>query len=333
MDIVVLGGTGFLSRQVVREALRRGHTVAALTRGARGIPPDGAKDLRADRDSAESLATALQGLHPGAVIDCSGYTVEGAQNAAGCLAGVRSYVYVSSLNAYRSWPPGPVRGEDEPLWAEGEGNRSDYGPTKAASERILSAAVGDRLLIVRAGLIIGPGDDTGRMTSWLQRIAAGGRVIVPDCLDQPMAFVDVRDLAAWMVSAVEHRWSGPVNATGPVGMTTFGQLLEACRAVVAESGAPPAQLLVVDEQRLLAAGIRPWRELPFWLPRQTAATAWQVDTSRARELDLPSRPIRDTLTCTWQWMRQIGLVLPAAGAGGPGMPDEMQERITSGAPG
>lgn len=203
MDIVVLGGTGFLSRQVVREALRRGHTVAALTRGARGIPPDGAKDLRADRDSAESLATALQGLHPGAVIDCSGYTVEGAQNAAGCLAGVRSYVYVSSLNAYRSWPPGPIRGEDEPLWAEGEGNRSDYGPTKAASERILSAALGDRLLTVRAGLIIGPGDDTGRMTSWLQRIAAGGRVIVPDCLNQPMAFVDVRDLAAWLVSAVE----------------------------------------------------------------------------------------------------------------------------------
>jgi 2'-hydroxyisoflavone reductase len=321
MRLLVLGGTRFLGRHVAEAALARGHDVATFTRGVSGAPPEGACALHGDRDDPAALPKALDGWEPELVVDTSGQTRAAARNAADELADVRAYAYVSSLNAYRNWPPGPVGPEDgEPTWDTDE---DEYGPIKAASERILGAALGDRFLTARAGLIIGPYDPRYRLGWWLDRIAQGGRVVVPEGLEQPIAAVDARDLGGWLVDAVERGLSGAVNATGPAGMTTLGGLLEICRNVTGSD----AEWVPVPEAELLAAGVQPWVHLPMWLPADEARTAWDVDTTRARELGLPSRPLRESVADTWAWQRSSERPPVPRGRDLPGLPAELEARL------
>jgi nucleoside-diphosphate-sugar epimerase len=321
MRLLVLGGTHFLGRHVVTAALDRGHEVATFTRGVSGAPPDGARALHGDRDDPAALPAALDGRIPDLVVDTSCQTRAAARNAAAALAGARGYAFVSSLNAYRNWPPGPLRGEDEPVW---EGDDDEYGPIKADAERVLGAALTGRFLTARAGLIVGPHDRVHRLGWWLQRIARGGRVVVPDGLDQPIAAVDVRDLAGWLVAVAERGETGAVNATGPAGMTTLGGVLDLCRRVTGGD----AEWVVVPEADLLAAGVQPWLHLPLWLPAEVARTAWDVDTSRARALGLPGRPLEETVADTWAWLRTVDeLPPPPHGLPAPGLPGDLEAAL------
>jgi nucleoside-diphosphate-sugar epimerase len=298
MRLLVLGGTQFLGRHVATAALDRGHEVATFTRGISGEPPDGVRALHGDRDDPDALPAALRGWSPEIVVDTSCRTRAAARHAAATLADVHGYAFVSSLNAYRAWPPGPLGPEDdEPTW---ESDDDEYGPNKAFAERVIGAAVGEGFLTARAGLILGPYDYVYRLGWWLDRIARGGEVVVPaEGVDQPMAVVDARDLAGWLVEMAEQGRSGAVNATGPAGMTTLGGLLETCRAVT--GGA--AEWVPVPEADLLAAGVEPWIHLPLWLPAAEAGTAWDVDTTRARALGLPVRPLVETVRDTWVWQQ------------------------------
>jgi 2'-hydroxyisoflavone reductase len=328
MRLLLLGGTHFLGRHVATAAVARGHEVATFTRGVSGPPPAGVRALHGDRDDPAALPAALAGWAPELVVDTSGQTRAAADNAAAALADVAGYAFVSSLNAYRNWPPGPIAGEDEPTWAVPRSERSDddeYGPTKAYSERVLGAVLGGRFLTARAGLIVGPYDPLYRLGWWLDRIAAGGRVVVPETLDQPIALVDARDLAGWLVHAVERGISGAVNATGPAGMTTLGGLLDICREVTGSD----ATWVPVPEADLLAAGVHPWVHLPLWLPGDIAPTAWDVDTSRARALGLPSRPVRDSVADTWAWQRvsERPPVPVMAGRELPGLPAHLEAAL------
>jgi 2'-hydroxyisoflavone reductase len=307
--ILTLGGSGFLSTAVVEAALARGHEVVAITRGRSGRVPDGAAVRHADRDDARALAGAAEGLRPDAVVDTCGYTVAGARAAAEVLGAVPAYAYVSSISTYAGWPPGPVRSEADPTFGP-DADLDDYGPMKAESERVLGAALGDRLLAARAGLIIGPRDRTRRLTAWLHRFATQEHVVVPADLDQPVAFVDARDLAVWLVEGAERGYSGPVTATGPAGMTTFGGMLRACRGAVADAGGQPGEMVPLEEEALVAAGVEPWRDLPFWLPRDVAATAWDVATDRAQALGLRTRPVEASITDAWRWVVESGLDHP-----------------------
>ncbi len=223
MRLLVLGGTQFLGRHVVDAARAAGHRVATLTRGVSGQPPDGVRAFHADR--AQPLPDEVLAWAPELVVDTSCQTRAAAQHAT--ALDPAGYAFVSSLNAYRHWPPGPVHGEHEPTWATDD---DEYGPVKAHAERVLGHAFGSRLLTARSGLLVGPHDPLHRLGWWLDRIARGGRVVVPDGLDQPIALVDARDLAGWLVQ-VCGRETGPVNCTGPTGMTTYGALLETWREV------------------------------------------------------------------------------------------------------
>lgn len=326
MRLLVLGGTHFLGRHVVDAALAAGHEVATFTRGRTGTPPAGVRDLRGDRDDPPALAAALGGWAPQLVVDCSCQSRAAARQAADTLGPVLGYAFVSSLNAYRDWPPGPVRTDDDATWQtpDGEPGADDYGPAKAAAERILTVGVDGPVLLARAGLILGPWDPVDRLGWWLRRIARGGRVVVPDALDQPVALVDARDLAAWLVSGAGRGWAGGVNATGPAGMTTLGGLLRTCVEVTDSD----AELVSVAEAELLAAGVEPWTHLPFWLPAEVAATAWDVATGRARELGLPVRPVRDTVGDTWAWL--AGLAAPPEPPDRiprPGLPVELEQAL------
>ena len=239
------------------------------------------------------------------------------------LGGVRGYAFVSSLNAYANLPPGPVGPEDgEPTWQTDD---DEYGPVKAFAEREIGAAVPGRFLTARAGLIVGPDDRVDRLGWWLRRIARGGRVVVPaEGWDQPIAVVDVRDLAGWLVAMAERGVSGAVNATGPVGMATLGGLLELCREVTGGD----AEWVPVPEADLLTAGVEPWLHLPLWLPAEMARTAWDVDTTRARELGLPSRPLAGTVADTWVWLRGVEeLPPPPHGLPRPGLPEDLEAAL------
>src|SRR3954452_20631504 len=171
MRLLVLGGTRFLGRHVATAALERGHEVATFTRGLSGEPREGARALHGDRDDPTTLPRALDGWQPELVVDTSCQTRAAARNAADVLTGVRGYAFVSSLNAYRNWPPGPLGPEDgEPTWTTDE---DDYGPIKAAAERDLGAALGNQFLTARAGLIVGPHDPVYRLRSWVGRDRPG----------------------------------------------------------------------------------------------------------------------------------------------------------------
>jgi hypothetical protein len=118
---------------------------------------------------------------------------------------------------------------------------------------------------------------------------------------------------------------GAVNATGPAGMTTLGGLLDTVRRVTGSD----AEWVPVPDADLLAAGVEPWAHLPLWLPAETARTAWDVDTTRARELGLPSRPVRDSVADTWAWMRASSRPpLPEmAGRTPPGLPADLEQAL------
>jgi nucleoside-diphosphate-sugar epimerase len=321
MRLLVLGGTHFLGRHVVTAALERGHEVATFTRGVSGEPPEGVRALHGDRNDPGALPAALGEWRPEIVVDTSGQSRVAARNAADALGGVTGYAYVSSLNAYANWPPGPIGNEaGEPTWSTDD---DEYGPIKAASERILAAALGERFLTARAGLIIGPYDPLYRLGWWLDRIARGGRVVVPETLDQPMAAVDGRDLAGWLIAMAERGQGGAVNATGPAGMTSLGGILDLCREVTGSD----AEWVPLPEADLLAAGVEPWQHLPFWLPADIAPTAWDIDTSRARELGLPSRPLAESVADTWAWMRTAQRPTPPPGRALPGLPPELEVEL------
>ena len=325
MRLLVLGGTLFLGHHVATAALARGHEVATFTRGRTGTPPDGARDLHGHRDDPDALARALDGWQPELVVDTSCQTRAAARNAAAVLGGVRGYAFVSSLNAYAGWPPGPIgREDDEPTW---DTEDDDYGPNKAYAERVLGAAVGEGFLTARAGLIVGPLDPVYRLGWWLDRIARGGRVVVPaEGLQQPISLVDARDLADWLVESAELGRTGAVNAKGPVGMTILGGLLDVCRQVTGSD----AEWVPVPEDDLLAAGVQEWVHLPLWLQQEVARTAWDVDTTRARELGLTTRALEQTVADTWAWMQSAPRPPTPADRPAPGLPEDLETRLLAG---
>jgi 2'-hydroxyisoflavone reductase len=297
MRILVLGGTVFLGRHVAAEALARGHELTLFTRGVHGA------DLFADAerltgDRAGDLSALARGEWD-AVIDTSGYEAEHVGRAAELLAGrAGHYVFVSSCNVYPAWPEQPVD-EDSPVW---DSDEADYGPQKAASERAIEAAMPGRAATVRAGLICGPHDNVFRVPWWVRRIAAGGRVPAPGDPDRFVQLVDARDLASFMLDLGERQVPGAFNGTAPARSTTMRDALE---AVLAATGSD-AELVWIPDERLQAAAVAPWTELPLWLPAAEFPGTWEIGTQRAQAAGLRCRPVAETVADVWAWLRDGG---------------------------
>ena len=209
------------------------------------------------------------------------------------------YCFVSSISAYASFAHAPVRESDALAASDGiaEDDRDrarHYGPQKAACERVVAAAFGERALIVRPGLIVGPRDPTGRFSHWPWRALAGGEILVPDMsADEPIQLIDVRDLADWIVRAVEAGASGAYNATGPQDGRACGwpEVLEACIDAARRRGGSPLRFVPVGEAFLLEQGVAPWNELPLWVPSTDprARRASRASTAAARSPPASSR--------------------------------------------
>jgi len=291
---LLLGGPKFLGRAVIDAAQERGHELTLFNRGTTGaeLYPE-LERIVGDRDGA---LDGLRGREWDAVVDTSGYLPRVVGESARLLAGsVGHYVFVSSISVYASFAT--VVDEGSPVAElsapDSEDISTDYGALKALCEREVEAALPGRCTAVRAGLIVGPHDPTGRFTYWPHRIARGGDVLVPGPAWRPVQFVDVRDLAAWLLTAAEERLAGAFNATGP---STMGAVVDAAKRV---SGAS-ARAVEVDDAFLAAQSVGEWMELPLWV--DPANDGWQcfleVDASRAVAAGLTFRPLDDTAAAT-----------------------------------
>jgi 2'-hydroxyisoflavone reductase len=306
MRLLVLGGTGFVGRAAVEEALSRDIEVTVLNRGHRGSPP-GATALVGDRRTPDGLA-ALGGGEWDAVIDTWSAEPYVVRDSAAALADrVGRYVYVSSRSVY-AFPFPPALAEDGPVVSASpddgaDGEPVDYARAKRGGELAAEQAFGDRCVLARAGLILGPYEDIGRLPWWLNRIARGGPVLAPGPYDLPLQYIDARDLGIWMLNAAAAGLSGPYNLVSPSGHTTMGELLETCVAV---TGAD-ASLQWTDPAVILDAGIQPWTELPIWLPPgEDHDSLHQGDVGKAVASGLVCRPIAETVADTWAWVREVG---------------------------
>lgn len=303
MRVLVLGGTRFVGRAVVAEALARGHDVAALNRGATGALPAGARQLVADRTDPGALEQALGQERFDLVVDTWAQAPRHVQSAARALrARTTRYAYVSSESVYV--PGRPPGGDESAPVVDGhpDAGATDYAADKRGGELAALESFPDALLL-RAGMILGPHEDVGRLPWWLSRIARGGPVVAPGRPERPLQYVDARDLAAYALDAAATGVSGPVDVTCRTGEVTFLDLLEACLDATGST----AQLVWVDEEDVLAAGVQPWTELPCWLPeRGEHAGFMESDTGRAHDTGLVCRPVEETVADTWRWIQAEG---------------------------
>jgi len=302
--ILILGGTGFLGPALVEASRARGHTITIFHRGKTNptLFPDIEK-LYGERDGS---LQALQGRRWDAVIDTCGFFPQVVKKSAELLApNVGRYVFVSSVSVYRDIDqPGvneetPTKSLENPEKAD---KRKNYGELKAACEQMIAGIFQNRSLIVRPGLIVGPGDVTDRFTYWPTRIALGGEVLAPGDGADPVQFIDVRDLAAFMVHLIEGGITGILNAVGPVQSMTMKDLLETCRRELNND----ARLVWVHETFLHQKNLAPWSDLPVWIPRVGESRGLsQISISRALAQGLSIRPLSQTIKDSIAWWRTL----------------------------
>lgn len=322
MRLLVLGGTRFVGRAVVDAALQRGWQVSALHRGVTGALPAAVEARHADRTDPDALAAALGDDRWDAVVDTWAGAPAVATLAARLLRGrVERYGYVSSASVY-VWGSHVDEGSLLVPADPGAG-ATDYAADKRGAELGVLASFPDALL-ARAGLILGPHEDIGRLPWWLTRIAAGGRVVAPGRPARPLQYVDVRDLAGWLLDALVAGRSGPFDVVSRSGHATTATLLEAC---VAATGSD-AELVWVPEARLAAAGAEPWTQLPCWVPEVGEFAGFlEGDTARVAAAGLLCRPVQETVRDTWAWLQASGPAPQRPDRDVHGLPADVETRL------
>ena len=322
MRLLVLGGTRFVGRAVVEQALARGWDVDAVHRGLTGALPDGARGLTADRADPRDLARALGDTTWDAVLDTWAQAPRVARTAADLLAGrAPRAAYVSSRSVYVDMEAG--RGEDAPVVdGAADAEATDYAADKRGGELAWLASFPD-VLLLRAGLILGPHEDVARLPWWLDRISRGGAVVAPGRPKRGLQYVDARDLATFALDGLEQGLTGPYDITSAPGHCSMLELLEACIEVTGSD----AELVWVDEADLVAAGAQAWTQLPCWVPETgELAGVMEGDASKAASAGLTVRPIEQTVADTWSWMQEAGVPQGRPGME-PGLPPEIERAL------
>jgi 2'-hydroxyisoflavone reductase len=303
MNLLFLGGTVFLGRHMVASALARGHRVTLFNRGEHNpeLFPE-AEKLRGNRDGGLD-ALRVKGRRWDAVIDPSGYFPRLVSASADLLATAADrYIFISSLSVYKL-PYADVLDETAPVETLPEDQQNieeitgeTYGALKVLCEQAAERAFTRRALIIRPGLIVGPHDPTDRFTYWPVRVARGGEVLAPGQPERQVQFIDVRDLAEWMLDLIEVRQTGVYNATGPRSPLSMQAFLDSC----IEASSSDARFTWVDESILLENNVAAYTELPLWVPEEYKDHN-RFDNDKAFASGLTLRPLADTLQATLAW--------------------------------
>ena len=296
MNLLVLGGTKFLGRATVDAAVARGHDVTLFNRGETN--PELFPELEKLHGDRSTDLSALDGRTWDAVVDPSGYVPGVVRASAEKLSGSTGfYLFVASLSVYADRSKRMVEGDAVEQLGDMPDDRlledfSNYGALKALCEQAVADTFPDAHANVRPGLIVGPHDPTGRFTYWPHRVARGGDVAAPAPPEEHVQFVDVRDLADWMVGLCERRASGEFNAVNEG--VAWSELLDTCRTV---SGSD-ARFVWIDGTFLVDQGIEQWMGLPLWIEDEADKGLHRADSSRATETGLTIRPLADTVRAT-----------------------------------
>jgi len=307
MKLLVLGGTGFVGRAVVDEARTRGHTITVFNRGHQP-PPPGTTALTGDRRAPGGL-TALTGGAWDLVVDTWSGRPTAVRDAARALTGhAGHYTYVSSRSVYADCDTFPLTEESPVVDASPDSDdETSYAAAKRGAELAAEQSFTGPVLHARAGLILGPHENIGRLPWWLNRLARGGPTLAPGPHDLKLQYIDARDLATWLLDAAEQGSTGAYDVVSPPGHTTMGELLETINTVTGGH----ADLRWTDPQTILDAGIEPWMDLPIWLaPGYEHDFMHGSDVTKALDTGLKNRPVTETVADTWAWLREIGGTAP-----------------------
>jgi 2'-hydroxyisoflavone reductase len=310
MRILILGGTGFTGPYQVRYALSRGHKITTFNRGKThpGELPAEVEQLIGDRNGK---LEALKNRQWDAVIDNPTTLPAWVRDAAQVLKGnVDRYVFTSTISVYgevktgvdENAPTENYTGADpykETLEAMKAGGFKTYGPLKALSEKEAEKWFPGKTLVIRPGLIVGPRDETDRFTYWPVRIDRGGEMLAPGDPNDPVQFIDARDLAEWTIRMAENRETGVYNATGPSKPLGVGGMLDQIKTAEKSNG----KFLWVDEDFLTKQNVSPWSDMPVWAGRESGIA--KTNINRAMSKGLTFRPLADTARDTLTWFKSL----------------------------
>lgn len=303
MRLLVLGGTEFVGRALVDDGLAKGWEVTTLNRGSKP-PPAGVEAIVGDR--REGGLDRLGHRDWDVVADTWSWEPSAVRDAASTLSGrADRYVYVSSRSVH-SHPTAKGADEHAPTVEASMNDEhfDDYQRAKRGGELGALHGFGERAVIVRPGLILGPRENIGRLPWWLSRVRLGGDILAPGPPSGSFQYVDARDLASFSLSGLEPGYYSVVNEPG---MTTMGELLDLAIEVTGSSGT----LRWTDPQLLVREGVEPWMDLPVWIPEgEDHETMHEADVSKAMAAGLRIRPLRETVSDTWSWLESIGGVAP-----------------------
>lgn len=315
LKILVMGGTGFLGPHFVEAARKAGHTLTLFNRGKTNPERFSGEDYRDVEQLHGDRKTDMKALEGerrwDAVLDTSAYLPADVSRA-GKLLGPRvgQYLLVSTISVYAKTDT-PNQDETAPLVQLADPSVSQvtgetYGGLKALCERAAEAEMPGRVTVVRPGLIVGPGDTTDRFSYWPARADRGGEILAPGSAQDPTQFIDVRDLAAFLLRALEQRSIGIYNADAPAGKLSMGELLTTCQQVARAMKAPASTLTWVPAAFLEAQKVGPWQDMPVWIPAQDDYAGFgRISSAKAQAAGLRYRPLQDTVRDTLSYWRGL----------------------------
>lgn len=295
VKILIVGGSVFLGRAVTAAALARGHGLTQLNRGKTPatIPP-GVEHLTCDRDGSLEI---LKGRAWDAVIDTCAYFPRQVRSLLAALESGAHYTLISTISVYADDAPTRLNETSPVLTPLGDEitvvDGSTYGPLKSGCEQIVQTGLQGKGLIIRPGIIVGPHDPTGRFGYWMRRLAGTEEFIAPGDGSSPLQVIDVRDLAEWIIHAVEQRMTGVYDAVGPEQPLNFCGLIETGRQALASRARP----VWVPEAVLAREKVEGWSKLPLWLPgtEVKSLAKFAVDGRKARAAGLRLRPLAESI--------------------------------------
>jgi 2'-hydroxyisoflavone reductase len=313
LKILILGGTSFLGPHLIEELQEHGHEVTLFNRGTQNSSIfSTVEKLQGNRDGD---LKALEGHQWDAIIDTSGHLPRVVEASSKILAeATHHYTFISTIGVYENFSKFDID-EDYPLAKLSDEKNEEitektYGALKACCEDVIWRYFPNQSLIIRPGLIVGPFDPTDRFTYWPVRVMAGGKILAPGKPTQNLQFIDVRDLAKWIVLMVERQATGIYNATGPATPITFEQLINACQ----EFNKKDVATQWIDEDFLMENDVQDWSEVPLWLSYKRNMPGFlSINVQKAINAGLKFRPLSETISSILSWDSSRGNIKRQAG--------------------